>query len=324
MDLGSLITYREPAIGVLAALSVTFGLLVVFWPYIARDTLGRRMRQVMDEAERIRVRERARLKPDVRASIRTEPKRLYKQIVDKFGLAGQASDSDIVRRLRMAGFRGQGPITAFLAMRFLVPVGLFAIAFLYVFILSDLEQPFALRLAIPVLAACVGYYGPALYIKNIVDKRQKEMRRAWPDALDLLLICVESGMSIEGALRKVATEIVSQSVELAEELSVTTAEMSYLADRRKAFENLADRTGLEHVRSAVTAMIQAEKHGTSLGQSLRVLAQESRDARMGEAEKKAAALPPMLTVPMIVFFLPVLFGVILGPAIIQIVAMRGG
>jgi len=128
-------------------------------------------------------------------------------------------------------------------------------------------------------------------------------------------------MSIEGALRKVGAEIGAESVELAEELSLTTAEMSYLADRRKAFENLSERTGVESIRQAVTTLVQAEKYGTSLGQALRVLAQESRDTRMSLAEKKAAALPPKLTVPMIIFFLPVLFGIILGPAGIQIANM---
>ena len=144
------------------------------------------------------------------------------------------------------------------------------------------------------------------------------MRRALPDAMDLLLICVESGVSIEHAFRKVAAEIGSQSVALAEEFTLTTAELSYLQERRLAYENLAARTGLEGVKSITTALAQAERYGTPLGLALRVLAQESRDHRMNEAEKKAAALPPKLTVPMILFFLPVLFAVILTPALVQI------
>ena len=314
-------TYRDPAIGLLAAAAVASGILVALWPYLAGDTLARRMRLVTDEAERIRVRERARLNAGTKVSLRTEPKKLFREIVEKFGLAKQMTDSAMRQRLRMAGFRGDGPVVAFLALRFLLPLAMFAASGLYVFVLLDLQKPFVVKWAICVAAACVGYYGPAIYIKNLIDKRQEAMRRAWPDALDLMLICVESGMSIEGALRKVASEISSQSVELAEELSLTTAEMSYLADRRKAFENLSERTGVDSIRQAVTTLVQAEKHGTSLGQSLRVLAQESRDLRMNLAEKKAAALPPKLTVPMIVFFLPVLFGVILGPAGIQIMTM---
>jgi tight adherence protein C len=311
-------TYRDPAVSLLAAIAIACGILVTLWPYLVSDTLERRMRMVTDEAERIRVRERARLQAGSKVSLRPEPKKFFKNIVERFGLAQKDTDSVMRRRLRMAGFRGDGPMMAFLALRLLVPVGLFALAALYVFVLTDLQRPFVFKWAICVAAACVGYYGPAIYIKNLTDKRQQAMRRAWPDALDLLLICVESGMSLESALRKVATEIGSQSVELAEELSLTVAEMSYLADRRKAFENLSERTGVESIRQAVTTLVQAEKHGTSLGQSLRVLAQESRDTRMSLAEKKAAALPPKLTVPMILFFLPVLFGVILGPAGIQI------
>jgi tight adherence protein C len=220
--------------------------------------------------------------------------------------------------LRMAGYRGHAPVVAYLALRLIAPVAMFAIAIVYVFFIVKLQQPFLLKLGIGIAAALLGYYAPAIYVKNRITKRQKEIRRAWPDALDLMLICVESGMGIESAFRKVAEEIGSQSVALAEELSLTTAEMSYLQDRRKAYENLGARTGLDSVKGVVTSLIQAEKYGTPLGQSLRVLAQDSRDTRMSEAEKKAAGLPPKLTVPMILFFLPVLFAVIITPAAIQI------
>jgi tight adherence protein C len=133
----------------------------------------------------------------------------------------------------------------------------------------------------------------------------------------MLLICVQSGMSVEAAFGRVSKEIAGQSVELAEELSLTTAELSYLQDRRQAFENLGKRTGITGVKAVTTALIQAERYGTPVGQALRVMAKENRDIRQSEAEKKAAALPPKLTVPMIVFFLPVLFIVILGPAAIR-------
>jgi tight adherence protein C len=136
-----------------------------------------------------------------------------------------------------------------------------------------------------------------------------------------MLICVESGMSVEAAFRKVSQEIGSQSIALAEELSLTTAELSYLQDRRVAYENLGKRTGLPGVRAVVTALVQAERYGTPLGQAMRVMAQENRDLRMQAAEKMAAALPPKLTVPMIVFFLPVLFVVILGPAAIKLMKL---
>jgi tight adherence protein C len=277
------------------------------------------MRQISSERERIRARERAKLESQKKqASLRVAPKKFFKDIVDRLKLTRQTEDAATVRMLRMAGYRGQGPVFVFLALRVIMPLAMLVISALYVFLIIDFDQPFMLKLAIVLVVAAAGYYLPAIWVKNKITKRQTSIRRAWPDALDLLLICVESGMGIEGAFRKVSEEIGSQSIPLAEELSLTTAELSYLQDRRKAYENLGERTGLEGVRGVVTALIQAEKYGTAIGTALRVLAQENRDMRMSEAEKKAAALPPKLTVPMILFFLPVLFAVIITPAIIQV------
>jgi tight adherence protein C len=308
-------------IAAMAALSVFSACMVLLWPYFARDTLALRMREVAAERENIRIRERTRLQAGKKASLRTEPKKLFKDIVDRLNLNAQADDGQIVQQLRMAGYRGRAPVITFVAVRLIMPFALFAVATFYVFVVLQLQQAFVLKLGMALAVALLGYYGPALYLKNRVTKRQKAIRRAWPDALDLLLICVESGMSVESAFRKVSEEIGSQSAELAEELSLTTAELSYLPERRKAYENLAERTGLDGVKAVVTSLIQAERYGTPIGHSLRVLAQENRDMRMNEAEKKAAALPPKLTVPMILFFLPVLFAVIITPAAIQIANM---
>jgi tight adherence protein C len=167
-------------------------------------------------------------------------------------------------------------------------------------------------------AMYMGIKAPEVYLRNSTTKRQKSLERAYPNVLDLLLICAESGMSIEHAVRKVSTEVGAESIDMAEELTLLAAEMSYLQDRRTAFENFNARTGLESIRSLTTVMIQSERYGTPLGASLRVLSQESRDQRMNAAEKKAASLPPTLTVPMILFFLPGLFAAILTPAAIQI------
>ncbi len=307
-------------IAVCASLAMFSAVVVIAWPYLARDELGNRMRQISSERERIRARERAKLDAAKKqqASLRSEPKKFFKDIVDRFNLAKQAEDGHTVKMLRMAGYRGQNPVFVFLSLRLIMPLIMFAVAVLYVFFILRLEQPFFLKLAIVMVVAYAGYFGPTVYVRNQISKRQKSIRRAWPDSLDLLLICVESGMGIEGAFRKVSEEIGSQSIALAEELSLTTAELSYIQDRRKAYENLSERTGLEGVRSVVTALVQAEKYGTPIGTALRVLAQESRDNRMQMAEKKAAALPPKLTVPMILFFLPVLFAVIITPAAIQV------
>src|SRR6266567_283390 len=292
--------------------------LVVSWPYLAPDTLGARMRQVAEEREAIRARERRKLQTAKGPSLRTEPKKVFKHIFDRLNLAKQAKEGATVQQLRMAGYRGQAPVVTFLAVRLIAPIVMFAVALFYIFVVLHLQYPFMFKLSGAVAAALLGNYAPGLYVKNRITNRQKAIRRTWPDALDLLLICVEAGMGIESAFQKVAEEIGPQSAELADELSVTTAELSYLPDRRKAYENLGDRTGLEGVKAVVTSLIQAEKYGTPVGQSLRVLAQENRDMRMSDAEKKAAALPPKLTVPMILFFLPVLFAVIITPAAIQI------
>ncbi len=235
-------------------------------------------------------------------------------------LSDQAEDGEVVRKLRMAGYRGEGPVVTFLAIRLLTAPAIFAIAALYVFVILPLPYPFFVKFAMITAAALFGYFIPAIYVHNRIAKRQKAIRHSWPDALDLVLICVEAGMGIERAFQKVSEEIGAQSAILADELSLTTAELSYLPERRKAYENLALRTGLESVRAVVTTLVQAEKFGTALGPALRVLAQENRHIRMNEAEKKAATLPPKLTVPMIVFFLPVLFAVIITPAAIQMPA----
>ena len=164
----------------------------------------------------------------------------------------------------------------------------------------------------------VGAYLPILLLKNRIIKRQQSIRRAWPDCLDLLLLCVEAGMSIEVAFKRVAKEMGEQSPALAEEMTLTTAELAFLEDRSRAYDNLGKRTGLDGVKSVMTALIQADRYGTAVGTALRVMAEEGREQRMMEAEKKAAALPPKLTVPLIVFFLPVLFIVIISPALIRV------
>jgi tight adherence protein C len=224
----------------------------------------------------------------------------------------------------MAGLRGQAPVIAFLFFRAVLPIFTFALAFFYLYVWDRHDFPPLMRLGLAIGGAYVGFYLPNIFITNLIQRRQKSIKKVFPDALDLLLICVQAGMSVESAMNKVSGEIGARSLELAEEFGLTTAELSYLPERRQAFDNLGKRTGLPMVKAVGTSLIQAERYGTPVGQALRVLAKESRDMRMAEAEKKAAALPPKLTVPMILFFLPVLFIVILGPALIKVMAVRGG
>jgi tight adherence protein C len=307
-----------------AAVAAGATVLTLAMPYLVTDTLDKRMKAVALEREKIRQRERERLAQGSRVSLRSSPKMYMKTIVDNFNLSKWVGQEEARALLVQAGFRGQAPYVTYLFFRMTMPVAMLLFSLFYVFIVLELDYPPLIKFAMSIAAAYLGMQSPNLFLKNKIQRRQLSIKRAFPDALDLLLICVESGMSVEAAFRKVSDEIGSQSVALAEEFTLTTAELSYLPDRRQAYENLAKRTGLEGVRAVCLALQQAERYGTPLGATMRVLAQENRDMRMSEAEKKAAGLPPKLTVPMIVFFLPVLFVVILGPAAIRVMAIRGG
>jgi tight adherence protein C len=280
------------------------------------------MKAVSVEREKIRQRERERLARGEKVSLRQSPKQYMAKVVERFNLTKWLAQEAAREKLVQAGFRGQAPYVAFLFFRMVTPAVLLLFSLFYLFVVVEWNQPTTVKIGLCLGTAYAGMHLPLVFLKNRIAKRQLSIKRAFPDALDLLLICVESGMSIEAAFRKVSDEIGSQSIALAEEITLTTAELSYLQDRRMAYENLAKRTGLEGVKSVCVALQQAERYGTPLAQTLRVLSQENRDMRMSEAEKKAAALPPKLTVPMILFFLPVLFIVILGPAAIRVMATQ--
>jgi len=308
-------------LALLAMVAVTGTIFSIVMPLLERDGLKSRMKTVALERDRLRAKERARLateKGDPRASLRKQPSQRLKSLVDRFDLRSMLADEGTQNKLRMAGYRGIAPVYTFVFARVVMPVVLFLVAVFYCYVVLADQLPQILKFLIPFVVGGLGFYAPHLYVQNAIEKRQKSIRRAWPDALDLMLICVESGMSIEAAFQRVAEEIGVQSIPLAEEMSLTTAELSYLGERRKAYENLSNRTGLEGVKNVMMALIQAERYGTPVASALRTMADDNRDQRMQEAEKKAAALPPKLTVPMIVFFLPVLFFVIMGPAVMQV------
>lgn len=313
----------EPAflIAVLVSIAV-FATVFTLMPSLSGNQLKARMKSVALEREELRAKQRARLAAESdrrRKGLREEQSVGMRNIVERLDLRRALVDEATLAKMRTAGYRGQNPLTRFLFFRLVLPFLFFGAAATYVFVLGGLaEQPMFIKLFVCVVVAYGGFYAPVLYISNIATKRKQSIQLAWPDALDLMLICVESGMSVEAAFRRVAEEIGAQSVALAEELVLTNAELSFLQERRQAYENLATRTGLETVKAVSQALIQAERYGTPVAMALRVLASESRDMRMNAAEKKAAALPPKLTVPMILFFLPVLFAVILGPAGMQV------
>jgi tight adherence protein C len=302
---------------VLAAVAAFATALTVLMPVLNRDRLDARMQVMATERDKMRAARLADLaKKDSQGRLRTAPKGFMQEIVDRFNLRSVFDSEEVRDRLKMAGLRGQAPLVTYMFFRVAMPVIVAVLALAY--LLLDRNYPLIVNLGISLGAGYVGFYLPNFFVQNLVQRRQTSIKDAFPDSLDMLLICVQSGMSTEAAFQKVAGEVGASSLELAEELSLTTAELSYLQDRRQAFENLGKRTGIPGIKAVATALIQAERYGTPVGQALRVMARENRDMRMSEAEKKAAALPPKLTVPMIIFFLPVLFVVILGPAIIQV------
>lgn len=316
-------TDRQFQISLLIALASIATVFTILEPFFVKDRLQERMKSVNDYRERLRQQQRDSFSKRGQGLRAASAQGVLKEIVESLKLFEVFDANEARKKLMMAGFRGQRPVFVFMAARLGMPfVAAFVIAiYVYVFNGFEIKDNFGKLLA-TFFAFFSGFYLPGMYIKNAISKRQQQIQLAWPDALDLLLICVEAGMSIEAALQKVGAEVGQGSPELGEELGLTVAELSYLQERRQAYINLAERTGLDGVKGVTTALIQSEKYGTPLGQSLRVMAQENRDFRMQEAERKAAALPPKLTVPMIGFFLPVLFAVILGPAIMDVMGLE--
>jgi tight adherence protein C len=227
-------------------------------------------------------------------------------------IAGETSLS--ARNLtQQAGMRSPNAPIIYLVSRILLPLVFVSIAMMMI-TLSDKEIRQGLVLIILMSMAAFGFFLPRILVKNTADKRQLEISLSFPDALDMMLICVQGGIGIEAAINRIANTVSEHSEALAEELGILSAELGMLNDRKGAFQGFAMRVGSGAARSFATAMLQAEQYGTSVSKAIRVLADESREMRMAAAEQKAAALPPKLTVPMILFFLPALFIVILGPA----------
>jgi len=309
-----------------AAYLVVTGLVIatlytILNPLLEGDKLKKRMNSVSSARDNLRQSRLDQL--NQQDGLRTENKGFVRDLVDKLSLEKLLEASDLKDKLAQAGLRGQRPIYTFYFFRFALPIiGLF-VGLIFFLGLNVFGWELIQRVGGTVFAVAAGYYLPAIYVKNLSGKRLASIMPVFPDALDLLLICVESGMSVELAFAKVADEMAENSVELAEEFSLTTAELSFLTSRRMAYENLARRNNHPGIRAVATALIQAERYGTPLGDTLRTMANENRQLRVLQAEKKAAALPAKLTVPMILFFLPVLFIVILTPAGMRMAAALG-
>lgn len=286
----------------------------------SRDQLAGRLKAVAARRRELSARELERV-----SAGRFQAKRhigMMKAVIAKLNLQEMLEARDLKMKLARAGFRSNNAGVTFIFARVAMPLVMMALALLYVYSPGFGNHPTSTRLSIALLAFIAGSFLPTLWLVNHTQRRQKLLVRAFPEALDLMVICVEAGQSVEGALLRVTDELGPSSPALAEEIGLTAAELAFLGDRRQAWDNLAERTDIPQFKSLATTLVQSEKYGTPVGQALRVLAQENREARMAAAEKKGAALPAKLTVPMICFFLPVLFLVIGGPAVIQILALR--
>jgi len=302
---------------VLGAVGMFLGAMAVAMPFLQRDQLAPRLKAVAERREELRQSLQAQNAKAARPG-RKEAIGLADKLLGRLNLRNQIDDKDVRNRLAQAGWRGQGPAVVFVTGRVVLPIVLGLVAAILFMLLGVMKLSFGMQLASVAGGIGLGYYLPNVIVKNTASKRQEIITLAFPDALDLLVICVEAGLSLEAAFTRVAREVGEAAPELAEELGLTTAELSFLGDRRQALSNFSDRVGTPEARALVTSLVQSEQYGTPLTVALRVLSQENRDARMSRAEQKAGSLPAMLTGPMIVFFLPVVFIVLLGPAIIQI------
>lgn len=302
---------------VMGALGVFLGAMAIALPLMQRNKVAPRLKAVAERREELR--------KDLQAqnTARQRPKRketinFLNKFLGKLNLRNQIEDRELRMRLAQAGWRGHPPAIMFVSARIIVPVVMALVAAVMIFGLNLFQLQFGMQLGAVTATGALGYYLPNVVIKNTASKRQVAIRMSFPDSLDLLVICVEAGLSLEAAFTRIAKEVGESAPEIAEEFGLTTAELSFLGDRRQALTNFSERVGTQEVRALVTSLVQSEQYGTPLTVSLRVLSQENRDARMSRAEQKASALPAMLTGPMIIFFLPVVFIVLLGPAVIQI------
>ncbi|MGD9637491.1 MAG: type II secretion system F family protein [Alphaproteobacteria bacterium] len=296
---------------VLALLGGLVTLLALVEPLFNKDKVSARLKSVALKREELQKQQIERLaEQKTLRQKKSSQVSFMSNILDYLKLQNQNTTREIKEKLVQAGIRNQSAVITFMFIRIALP---FSLVF---FLMIILKISFFPKLLLLMLAGAIGFYIPGTLISNNIQKRQQELKRAFPDALDLLLICVEAGLSAEASFVRVSNDLIETSPALAEEIALTSAELSFLPERRTAYENLFKRTGLQAARSLATALVQSEKYGTPLATALRVVSQESRESRMSFAEKKAGSLPAKLTVPMILFFLPVLFIIILGPAII--------
>ncbi len=310
MDLLDLATF-------LAGLAVFVGVYAIWTSGLQRDPMRGRIKSLQLRREALRagyIATKRRETPIVKKIDRMGGIRTF---VDRLKLLQTSRSKIVTLKLARAGYRSKDALVFYSFAKFLSPIAGVIIAVIVVLGLNVVEkQIYQMATALGILI--LGYYAPDLFLKNIADKRRKEIRKALPDALDLMVICAEAGLTLDAAMNKVAREMGPANPELGDEFLLTGIELGFLPERRQALINLADRVDLGSIRSVVATLIQTEKYGTPLAQSLRVLSAEFRNTRLMRAEEKAARLPAIMTIPLIMFILPTLFVVLLGPAACQV------
>jgi tight adherence protein C len=300
----------------LAAIAVLLAFFAVWQALRGRDPFARRYTQISQRRENLR----QTALDTKRNRQQTATAGLMREVVTRLNLLRSQRAQEARMLLAQAGMRSNEAMIRYLFARVLMPF-VFAAAVvvdsysthILHFLIADRWRTLA-----AVVAAVLGFFAPDAFIKNLIKKRSHQMELGLPDALDLMVICAEAGLSLDAGLQRVSRELELTWPELSEEFGITAAELTYIPDRKLAFDNLNARTNMASIRGVVNTLLQTAKFGTPLAQSLRILAAEFREARITRAEEKAARLPAMLTVPMILFILPTLFIMVLGPAILSI------
>jgi tight adherence protein C len=301
-------------------------LLAVYAATTARDPMTKRVKALNDRREQLKAGITASTKRRAKLVTKNETTDRIKSILSGLKVLQDSQVKAAQIKLMQAGIRSKEYAVAVIFGRLVLPI-VFGGLMVYVVYGTDMFADYSAikRYGIVAMSFILSYKAPDIFLKNKIDKRSNAIRKGLPDALDLLVICAEAGLTVDAAFNRVARELGRAYPELGDEFTLTAIELGFLSERRQAFENLAMRVKLDALKGVVTTMVQTEKYGTPLASALRVLSAEFRNERMMRAEEKAARLPAIMTVPLILFILPVLFIVILGPAACSISdAFKGG
>ena len=299
----------------LSAVATLAVLYAIYAATTVRDPMARRVKALNERREQLKAGIVASTNKRKKLSDRNQAADTVRSVLSQFKMLQDDQVKKTQVKLMQAGIRTKDLAFFIIALRFLLPVFLGVGAAVLIYGIDFFpEWGWFKRYAFVAVALVGSYKAPDIWLKNRVGKRSSAIRKGLPDALDLLVICAEAGLTVDAAFGRVARELGKAYPELGDEFALTSIELGFLTDRRQAFENLATRIDLDSVRGVVTTMIQTEKYGTPLASALRVLSAEFRNERMMRAEEKAARLPAIMTVPLILFILPTLFIVILGPA----------